>query len=65
MTKNPLTLICDGKAALDYSPGSNEPGPNGLPLIWLCRPNGERLELIRGLQEAHDRAAALIEKGAL
>jgi hypothetical protein len=65
MTKAPLELICDGNAALEFTAGSMEPAPRGLPIMWLCRPNGDRLELIRGRQRAEDRAAALIAKGAL
>lgn len=59
----PLELICDGKAALENST-LTEPGTDKW-VGWLCRPNGERLELMHGRPEAEARAAALIEKGSL
>ncbi|MEI9414724.1 hypothetical protein [Mesorhizobium sp. Cs1321R2N1] len=62
--RNPIELICEGVAALEYTP-SMEPGPAGKPMVWLCRANGERLELIRGREEAEARAVALIAKGSL
>ncbi|TPJ85522.1 hypothetical protein FJ434_16485 [Mesorhizobium sp. B2-5-13] len=62
--RHPLEPICDGKAALEYTT-SMEPGPEGKPIMWLCRADGERLEKIAGRQQAEDRATALIEKGNL
>ncbi|RWN11461.1 hypothetical protein [Mesorhizobium sp.] len=61
--RNPLEPICDGKAALEYS-SLTEPGTN-TSIMWLCRADGERLELMHGREAAEARAAALIEKGSL
>ncbi|TIP20157.1 hypothetical protein [Mesorhizobium sp.] len=61
--RNPLEPICDGRATLEYST-LHEPGTD-TPILWLCRPDGERLELMHGREAAEARAAALIEKGAL
>ncbi|RVD30526.1 hypothetical protein [Mesorhizobium sp. M4B.F.Ca.ET.017.02.2.1] len=63
MVTKPLELIADGRAALEYST-LTEPGTT-TPIMWLCRPSGERLELMHGREAAEARAAALIDKGAL
>lgn len=61
--RNPLEPICDGKAALESSTLC-EPGTD-TPIMWLCRRDGERLELMHGREAAEARAAALVEKGVL
>lgn len=61
--RNPLELIADGRAALEQST-LHEPGTT-TQILWLCRPDGERLELMHGREAAEARAAALIEKGVL
>jgi hypothetical protein len=63
MVTKPLELICDGRAALEHSTLC-EPGTD-TPIMWLCRPGGERLELMHGREAAEARVAALIEKGTL